>query len=801
MKFLLGLMSRKNQYIGAGFIFVVLFLLGWYHAAKGGFNLTDEGLYLSAPFRYSQGALPFRDAIHNATRQYDLLMAPVFTLYPHITLLEYRIFGVFLHLSAIIAVFVLFCRFFPPIVVVVFCAVFFLINNFAGLPTPSYNVLVSVFAPWAFVLWMYSLIAKSPKKKIILPLLGGVALFFTFVSNMSAGILLLVPLTALCVFWARGNKEYTRATFIFAVTFTICIALSGLILIVSGLMPFFWEALQNDALSSNSSQGGVWFKFIRTWEGIMGSALNSLYIVYIFVGAAIAMLGLVRIKKPLAYVFGVVSLLAFLLLLMPVLFYPAIDFIVVMFSLLCLPIIIVRIQKVSGIERTVFILGTIWSLIQIISYGVLSTNGIQSTVKGAFIYFIIAMISIWRTYEDLPADLYHRRTKQLFLFSFAGIVLTIFCVRGIRHYFDTNYLEVRPGRLTSMFQTTKLRGIYSIPDKIRPLEALLGYLKGKVKPGDYLLAYNDLPMLYYLTDTKPVYPNVWSFEMWWPLAYRQKLFQRMIDTEKTAQYAIHMVTSPGVGWGTPVAEGRSFEQKESGECLLCRYVEKNYVLEKFIFPFEIWRYGVGETNEFLKDFTSVHNEAFESWDKGTSQLTHGKLVRQSPFWLDGVHGIYTKEIIQESSGSGVRFTFNGGSSVYPSSLDIGYYSDRPGFEFVPGYGEEVALTADVRLSVRNPLHPYYSALLYIQDSTGVPSDPQKAMTVEEADQGYPPLIVKDNPLWKTSSVALWEPAWRQYRVTRALRDGATKLNFGITWVPKQAGDYIEIKNMHFYRKQ
>ena len=164
MKFLTRLSTLKFQYIVSIVLFLLLFLLGAYQSMKGGFNFTDEGLYLSAPFRYSLGVVPFRDAIHNATRQYDLLMAPVFMLFPHITLLEYRIFGVLLHLSSIIAVFLLFSRFVPPFFVAILCAIFFLINNFAGLPTPSYNVLVSVFGTWSFTLWMYSLLARSTKK-------------------------------------------------------------------------------------------------------------------------------------------------------------------------------------------------------------------------------------------------------------------------------------------------------------------------------------------------------------------------------------------------------------------------------------------------------------------------------------------------------------------------------------------------------------------------------------------------------------------------------------------------------------
>ncbi len=789
---------RKLQFVISGFIFFSIFALGIFHSMKGGINLTDEGLYFSAPYHYRFGVIPFKEAIHNATRQYDLLMAPIFILFPNITVLQFRIFGILLHISGIVAVFFLFSRFAPPLLVAALGAIFFLVNNFAGTPTPSYNLLVTTFGLWAFVLWMFGLLAKQSFRKRVLCLLSGMFLSFTIVSNMSAGVLLLVPLISSIFFWLKGRRQEAISTIIILAIVGVIFLLVGILMLTTGVWPYFWEALQNDAVSSNLALGGVMAKISRSWEGVMSVALHSLYLTYITVVIGLISSWVIgRAKGTSRFLLIILSLTVILTLLFPIIKFPAFDFVLVILSILCFPTIFIHLQKSEENERMILILAVLWSLVQVLSFGVLSTNALQSTVKGAFLLFLVAMLSTYKLYDYVPINSQNERLKKLFVLCMMSLIVGFFAIRGVDLYLNTNYLEVNYKKLTGIFSHPKLAGIYSVPEKIKPLEELLDYLKPRLKKNDYLLAYSDLPILYYLTDTQPLYPNVWSFETWWPLPYRKKLLQKMLEKQKKAEYAVHMVTNPGYGWGTPIAEGKSFDLQEPGECILCRYVEDNYVLEKFIFPFEVWRFGRGEKFEFLKNYTSYYDENFASFMGNDQELMHGKLVQMPPFWLDAVHGRYSMQTRKENGENIVRFVFNGVSSVYPSNFDISYYSERVGFNFAPTLGEEVALTAKVKLSSRRNVHPYYSALLYIQDKLSY-IDQKTYITPEENSQGYPPLVEKDSLYWQTNSVAIQWPEWHQYAVTRKIRDGATHLNFGVTWVPMSPGDWIEIKNMRFY---
>lgn len=785
----------KLQYVISILLFACVLFLGVFHAKKGGINLTDEGLYFSAPYRYSFGAVPFKDAIHNATRQYDLLMAPIFQVFPNITVLQYRTTGVLLHLSSIVAVFFLFSKLAPPILVAAFCAIFFFVNTFAGIPTPSYNSLVTAFGLWTFVLWMLGLFGKTFRKKCVFIILSAIFMCLTIASNISALVILIVPFVSTVFFWLKGRRQEAQLTVIFIVVVSFIFLFASILLFTSGIWPYFLEAIINDATSSNLVQGGIIGKISRTWEGIMSVALNSLYLVYLITNIGIFLLWIVgKLKGKLGFLIMILSIFGMLIFFFPVSKYPAFDFVLVIFSILCFPIVLINFFIYENRERIILILGTFWSLVQIISFGMLSTNALQSTVKGAFLLFLVAILSI---YKLLSIFVKKNRFKKVYVFCLMSLIIIIFTIRGINTYLNTIYLEVDYNKLTTAFKHPKLAGIYSVPEKIKPLEDLLEYLKPKLMKGDYLIAYNDLPILYYLTDTQPLYPNVWSFEYWWPLEYRKKLMQKMLTNGKNAQYAVHMVTNPGYGWGTPITEGLSFDLKEIGECLLCNYVENNYVLEKYIFPFEVWRKGKGEKLEFLKKLNSYYAENFSNFLEKDQELVHGNLVQITPFWLDAVHGRYTMKTRIENGKNVVKFIFNGASSVYSSYLDLGYYSERVGFNYSPTSEEEVAFTATIRLSSQRKVHPYYSALLYIQDRLTT-VDNKTYVTPQENSQGYSPLIEKDDLWRKTNSIAVPWSKWHQYAVVKKIRDKADHISFGITWVPLNPGDWIEVNDMHFY---
>jgi len=621
---------------------------------------------------------------------------------------------------------------------------------------------------------------------------AGIALSFAIISNISAGVIVVIPFVFALLFWKRGNYQYAMATAVVIATVASVFFLCSMALYISGILPYYLDALRNDALSSNVSVGGVGSKIWRSIRELWFMLPHALYIVIVS-GVSLFFLKARPKKIPREWWLGIGIIVIFLMLLPTVLYFLYYMTIVIV-SLLLVPFIWFSLQRKRGIERVTWGSALVWGLVQMVVYASFSTNGLQSAVKGSLTLVIVAVLSVYEVYYGGVIEKNkHERAGAIYGVVVLGMLLLVFVINGVRFHLSSVYLDFKPEKLTSIFHHPKLAGLYSVPEKIEPLEKLLAYLKPRVKPGDYFLAYNDLPILYYLTDTQPAYPNVWAFEFWWPRPYREKLFQQMLASGHTAQYAVHMVTNPGYGWVTPVAEGQSFDNL-IGSCMVCEYVEKNYVLEKMIFPFEIWRRGDGPKLELLKDFSLYYEDRLRTWKNMT--ISEKQMVPMAPFWVESTYGNYVITTRQEEGESVVRFTVIS-APLGVAALDISYFSERTGFSFVPSAAEEVAVAATLRVAKRRTVHPYYNALLFVQDRF---DDIYKALYITNAEntKGYPPLWHKDSEYWVTNSVAVYRPEWHTYLVTKKLRDKAIHLNFGFTWVPTYPGDWIEIKEIRLY---
>ena len=73
-----------------------------------------------------------------------------------------------------------------------------------------------------------------------------------------------------------------------------------------------------------------------------------------------------------------------------------------------------------------------------------------------------------------------------------------------------------------------MRGIYTSRERATALNELLAESARYVKPNDYVLAYDCIPLYHYLTETKPYLRNPW------PWLYQPEVFKMELD-KSTAQ--------------------------------------------------------------------------------------------------------------------------------------------------------------------------------------------------------------------------------------------------------------------------
>ena len=86
-----------------------------------GISLTDEGFYLASPMRYALGDLPFRDEFFNPHRMFDVVLWPLFLLFPDISVYELRALWLIVQLASVIALYGIFRRFAPDVLVALAC--------------------------------------------------------------------------------------------------------------------------------------------------------------------------------------------------------------------------------------------------------------------------------------------------------------------------------------------------------------------------------------------------------------------------------------------------------------------------------------------------------------------------------------------------------------------------------------------------------------------------------------------------------------------------------------------------------
>lgn len=106
------------------------------------------------------------------------------------------------------------------------------------------------------------------------------------------------------------------------------------------------------------------------------------------------------------------------------------------------------------------------------------------------------------------------KTNMFLSFKYFKLLCLVFYFTFISFllYSDFNKSYFDPGsRLskTSKIQSEKCKFIFTTPERASIVNDLLIGLKPFVKEGDYLIAYESIPMLYYLTNTKPFLHDSW----------------------------------------------------------------------------------------------------------------------------------------------------------------------------------------------------------------------------------------------------------------------------------------------------
>lgn len=361
----------------------------------------------------------------------------------------------------------------------------------------GYNNLTGLFYTTGAVALFFALSDQRPVLCIVAAAILGMSVFIRFPNIMGIFLVFAIWLFALANRWHW--QRWATWTGLYFFGFTTGISIIGLAICLHGHAEFYLDGLRTVAgMASNEqshhSASGLTAQFVLdyTLAALLGGGLLLL---------SLLLTALLRgINRPVI----IIAIAAFTFILLPALnIASSWRWAVTGFChLLLLTSIVVNLRKVPEQSLMAFLAAGILVLAPLGS-----GNGILNSVFGIWLALPLAMVLLWRNkiIRIKPISNWERMQRLQVIF----LLTPVFCLSALLSwnftYRDTSNRTLMNSQIDHPF----LRGVFTTPDRSRVVTELLDALEDYVKPGDYLLSYNEIPMVHYLTKTRPWLGKSW----------------------------------------------------------------------------------------------------------------------------------------------------------------------------------------------------------------------------------------------------------------------------------------------------
>jgi hypothetical protein len=168
----------------------------------------------------------------------------------------------------------------------------------------------------------------------------------------------------------------------------------------------------------------------------------------------------------------------------------------------------------------------------------------------------------------------------------ARLAVAAFCLclaaNGAAFHF---YAEQNPLRVaTSAFASGRLRGIRSSERFVTGWSRIDEGLRPRLRRGEFLLAYENIPLLYYLTDTRPALRATYVSSFVYAPPQQQELLDEMVRKGRIPRYAVRLMEGRADEYVSPSYSPRPQEDPINA------FVLEHYRLEVLLPPFEVFRH-------------------------------------------------------------------------------------------------------------------------------------------------------------------------------------------------------------------
>ena len=138
----------------------------------------------------------------------------------------------------------------------------------------------------------------------------------------------------------------------------------------------------------------------------------------------------------------------------------------------------------------------------------------------------------------------------------ACIYLTLIFILSVTYYYPYFDRSDR-SKMRYPVHNTHMQGIYTTESRARVINELLDQSARYVKPDDYVLAYDCIPMYYYMTDTKPYMHNSWVW-LYDDVVFKQELYKSLQETHICPVVIMQKRSTIGNNWPENYKEDYKF---------------------------------------------------------------------------------------------------------------------------------------------------------------------------------------------------------------------------------------------------
>ena len=132
-------------------------------------------------------------------------------------------------------------------------------------------------------------------------------------------------------------------------------------------------------------------------------------------------------------------------------------------------------------------------------------------------------------------------------------------------YFYPHFDRSPRTKMFSRIENPNARGILTTKERAGTVNELLNAGNQYIKPGDYVLGYDCMPLFYYLTDTKPYMYNSWP-GLYDETMFRKQLYKSLDETKKLPIIIMQKRSTIANNWPDNYDENYQF-RKGSVACL------------------------------------------------------------------------------------------------------------------------------------------------------------------------------------------------------------------------------------------